>query len=95
MDEVALTAKTSRAARAQALLNDELLKEAFATLDTEYVKAWRETSARDDDARQRYWQAVNVLGKVRDHLEQVVRDGRVAQADLERLAMTTSKRGKR
>lgn len=94
MDEIKLTAATSRAARAQALLNDDLFKEAFDRLDAEYVKAWRETAARDDDARQRWWQAVNVLGKVREHFERVIQDGKVAQADLDRLA-ATRQRGKR
>lgn len=91
-DDIALTMKTSRAARAQALQNDELLKESFDTLESEYIKAWRSSDARDDDARQRLWQAVNVLGKVRDHLQRVISDGKIAQAELN---MRAEKRGKR
>ena len=91
-DEIRLTAATSRAARAQVLQNDDLLKEAFDTLEAEYVKAWRESPARDAEGRQLLWQAVNVVGKVKDHLMKVVNDGKIAQAELN---MRSEKRGKR
>ena len=78
--------KLARAARAQALLNDDLLQESFAKLDADYIAAWRSTDARDDDARQRLWQAVNVLGKVKDHLSRVIADGKIAKAEIDALA---------
>ena len=46
-DEIALAKALGRAAQAQRLLDDELLQEAFAALDRDYTKAWRETAARD------------------------------------------------
>jgi hypothetical protein len=76
----------SRGARAEALLNDELLKEAFDTLDAAYVKAWRDTGAKDDDARQRLWQAVQIVSKVKDHLQSVASGGKLAQRELNDLA---------
>lgn len=85
-DEIKLAQATTRASRAQSLLNDELLKEAFDLLDAAYVKKWRETDARDDDARHKLWQAVNVLGKVRDHLSSVMTNGKVAQYEIDALA---------
>ena len=84
-DELALHQKTSRAARARALIEDELLVEAFAKLDADYVQAWRATDARDDDARQRLWQAANILGIVKDHLRKMIIDGKIAQKDLDLL----------
>ncbi len=85
-DEIALNRAAERAARADALLRDELLQEAFATLDHDYVKAWRETAARDTDARERLWQAVQIVAKVRDHLANVVNNGKLAQRELAELA---------
>jgi hypothetical protein len=85
-DDIALARARERAARADALMRDELLTEAFATLDRDYTKAWRETAARDTDARERLWQAVQVVAKVRDHLGHVLTNGRLAQRELDGLA---------
>jgi hypothetical protein len=85
-DEIALNRAIGRAAQAQRLLDDELLREAFATLDRDYTKAWRETAARDTDARERLWQACQVVAKVRDHLANVLNGGKLAQRELNELA---------
>jgi hypothetical protein len=82
-DEFALNRDINRAAQAQALLDNDLIKEAFATLEADYIAAWRETSARDTDARERLWQALQLVGKVRGHLAGVVAGGRFAQAELD------------
>jgi hypothetical protein len=83
IDDIALNKAIERAARAEALQRDELLTEALEALDRDYVKAWRATHARDTDARERLWQAVQVVGKVRDHLAHVVAGGRLAQRELD------------
>jgi hypothetical protein len=83
MNEDKLEHAVSRGAQAEALLRNELLVEAFDRLDFEYVKAWRVTPARDTIAREKLWQAVNVLGKVREHLTGMIANGKVAQAELE------------
>jgi len=85
-DELALNKSMERGARAARLLDDELLKEAFETLERDYVKAWRETAARDTDARERLWQAVQVVAKVRDHLVSVVNGGKLAQREMNEIA---------
>ena len=76
----------ARGNRAEILLKDSLLSEAFDHLRTEYLKAWETTAARDTDARERLWQAVQIVGKVRTHLQSVVNDGKVARADVDALA---------
>ena len=68
----------SRAARAQALANDDLLKEAFTTLEAEYTEFWKATPVRDQDARERVWQAIQVIGKVKGHLQTIIDDGKIA-----------------
>jgi hypothetical protein len=77
-----LHAAMSRAARAQALLENELLRDAFRRLEDDYVAAWKTWPAADAAGRERLWQAVNVLGRVRDHLARMVADGKLAQREL-------------
>jgi len=86
IDEIALNKAIERAARAEALQRDELLTEALDALDRDYVNAWRATHARDTDARERLWQAVQVVAKVRDHLAHVIAGGRLAQRELDEIA---------
>lgn len=76
----------ARGNHAKALLGDNLLTEAFDTLKTEYLKAWEATGARDTDARERLWQAYQIVGKVRSQLGSVVNDGTLAQAEVDRMA---------
>jgi hypothetical protein len=86
MSEHQLQRDKERGARAEALLRNELLAEAFATLDADYVKAWRATPIRDVDARERLFQAVQILGKLRGHLSAMVANGRLAQREIDALA---------
>jgi hypothetical protein len=92
IDELKLNHDKDRAARAEALLRDELLQEAFAALEKRYTDEWRVTQVRDTDARERLWQAVNIVGKVRDHLTMQVASGKLAQRQLDDLAANKPKR---
>jgi hypothetical protein len=92
-EEGKLAAAIARAARAQALIEDELLAEAFAALEARYVEEWRATQFRDTDARERLWQAVNVLRKVKDHLSRILADGHLAQREIDALAQRRKRFG--
>ena len=91
MSEDKLHESMSRGARAEALLQNELLQEAFARLEQDYIEAWRISPARDTDGRERLWQAVNIVGKVRDHIVKVVNDGKLSQRHLAELAKGRSR----
>jgi hypothetical protein len=82
MSEDKLQAAISRGARAQALLENQLLQDAFEKLEDDYIAAWKTWPVADAAGRERLWQAVNVLGKVRDHLARIVADGKLAQREL-------------
>lgn len=86
MNEDKLHAALSAGARADALLKNDLLNETFDYLAKEYIEHWKISPARDTDARERLWQAVNVIGKVKEHFIKVLNDGKLAQSDLNRLA---------
>jgi len=89
-DEIKLNADIARAAQAEALLRNELLQDAFTGLEMQFMDAWRLTQVRDTDARERLWQAVNVVGKVHDALRVHVNNGKLAQRQLEAIANNTS-----
>lgn len=80
-----LEAELSRATRARQLLADAMLVEAFDALERTYIEAWKDSPARDSQAREALWQAVQVVGKVRTHLESVAATGRLAQRQIENL----------
>lgn len=80
-----------RGQKAKALLENELLKEAFDVLEAEYIEAWKTNGVSmtpadakiptrlDAAGRDRLWQAYQIIGKVRGHLERVVTDGKSAE----------------
>lgn len=89
-----------RGQKAEALLNSDLLKEAFDTLETAYIEAWKTNGASmtapdqkmptrlDEKGRDRIWMSYQVLQQVKGHLERLVKDGRDAStliaADLQK-----------
>jgi hypothetical protein len=92
IDESKLDQATAKAVRAQELLDNELLMEAFRGLEDSYTAAWRATRIEDVAAREKLFLAINVLGKVRDHLTGILTNGKLAQAELKELAQTAERR---
>lgn len=92
MSEGNLGEVAAKAARAQELLDDELLSEAFETLEESYMSAWRATVIDDSAGREKLFLAINIVGKVRDHLTSVVANGKLAQAELKELVQTAERR---
>src|SRR5215475_13730879 len=91
-DENVLEQAAARAVRAQALLNDELLSEAFGALEASYTSAWRRTVIDDVAGREKLFLAINIVGKVRDHLASVLANGKLAQAELKELAQVAERK---
>lgn len=85
INEAAERHKAARGERAKALLDNDLLKEAFSVLETAYIETWRATLVHDQASRERLFLAVNIVGKVRDHLGKVLSDGALSQAELRKL----------
>jgi len=71
--------------RAQVLLNDPLLKQAFEDLLETYKQEIFNTSFTDDDKRRSLWMAYNMLEKIKGHLITIMESGKLAQKDLELL----------
>ena len=92
IDESKLDQAAAKAVRAQELLDNELLVEAFRGLEESYIAAWRATRVEDVAAREKLFLAINVVGKVRDHLNGILTNGKLAQAELKELAQTAERR---
>jgi hypothetical protein len=84
-NEAKLRIDASRGLNAARLLENELLADAFDTLEKSYIAAWRATHINDAQSREKLFLAINVVGKVRDHLTKVVNDGKLAEAELKSL----------
>lgn len=85
-DESPLDADLRKGHAATQLLGNALLIESFDTLRADYLKAWEATGARDTDARERLWQAYQIVGKVRTHLAHVASNGNLAQKQIDDVA---------
>lgn len=92
IDEIALTRATERASRAERLQADDILTEAFKTLEDGYIAAWRATTIDDVSGREKLFLAINVIGKVKDHLTAVISNGKLAAAELEELRRVSERR---
>ena len=86
MDEIKLGIAQHKGVRAQELLSNTLLQEAFQYLETQYLQAWRSTKVRETETREKLWQAIQILGIIQEHLKLFVTNGRIAAADLNRLS---------
>jgi hypothetical protein len=91
-DETKLTRDEARARGAEALLKNDLLTEAFKGLEDSYTAAWRATTIDDVSAREKLFLAINVVGKVRDHLNAVISNGKLAAKELKDLAETAERK---
>jgi hypothetical protein len=91
-DESRLDQAAAKALRAQELIDNELLSETFKALEDTYTAAWRATTIDDAAAREKLFLAINIVGKVRDHLASVVANGRLAEAELKELVQVAERR---
>lgn len=91
-DEIALQRAVNRAQQARDLLENELIKDAFKSLEDSYTAAWRGTTIDDVNGREKLFLAINVVGKVRDHLTKTVSNGSVAEAEIKDLRETAERK---
>ena len=80
-----LETQLRQAKRAEVLLNDPLLKQAFEDLLETYRQEIFNTNFADDEKRRSLWMAFNMLDKIRGHLQSIMESGKLAQKDLELL----------
>lgn len=91
-DENKLAKAAANGTRAAGLLGNDLLIGAFKGLEDAYTAAWRATLIEDVSSREKLFLAINIVGKVRDHLQAIVNNGQLAAAELKALADTAERK---
>jgi len=71
-----------RGERAEQLLREPLLTEAFEIIEQEYMAQWKNSPARDEAGREKLWLMLKLLGQVHGQLQAVVNTGTFAKATL-------------
>jgi hypothetical protein len=84
-DDDKLLKARSDGSRARDLLNDEILTGAFATLRRAYADKLLATSIDQGAARETLYQAHRLVDEVEKHLHHVFDNGKLANAELDRL----------
>jgi hypothetical protein len=85
VDEGKLQEQRERGHRAERLLADDMLIEAWDAVENYYLTAWRGSDAHDIELRERAWTALQILTDVKGALARVARDGAVASEALVRI----------
>jgi hypothetical protein len=78
-----LRSDVDRGMKAKALLENELLAETLAYLRQSYVDGWQ--ACKTPELRESAWYLVKAVDQIRDHLETVLNDGRLADRQIEEL----------
>ena len=68
--------------RAEELLEEPLIVEAFEEIERAYIDGWKSSKARDAEGREQLFLAINILNNVREHLKAAIRDGKLEKATL-------------
>ena len=66
-----------RASKAEALLSNDMLMDAFKHIDSELIERWR--SCKDQEGRDRIWQATQIAARVQEILKMVLQNGKIAK----------------
>ena len=85
MDKSKLTSEVSRGEKAKLLLEDQLIKESFETLKSEFQQAILNTKHNEDDARRALWQAYHLTDRVENHFRTVMETGKLAATQINQL----------
>ncbi len=83
-DEQKALKSVDRARRADALANDELMKEAFASIEGQLIERWKKTP--DPLERDALWQAAQINSKIQEHLQNIIRNGKASKRILDDIA---------
>lgn len=91
--EAQLRNEAARGMRANELMSDELLVEAFTTLENRLTQEWANSPVRDSEGRERIWVMQKLLKNVEDHLREIATTGKMAalQLDQERTILQKMK----
>ena len=67
----------NREEEAKRLLENDLFQEAFETLRTALMTRWENSSSNETEAREQIWLGLQLLQRVRRHLESILETGQM------------------
>jgi len=72
-----------RAEKAEALLRNELLTDAFDYLEQQFIQAWRSSGIGEAEDRERIYQLSQNLEALKGYFQTVISDGKMAQSQID------------
>jgi hypothetical protein len=69
--------------RAREVLENEVFIQAFDAIEREVIETWTSSPARDQEGREKCWQYLTLLRKVKTHLTQTLETGKLASLELQ------------
>lgn len=72
-----------RGTRAKEVLENEEFTAAFDAIELELTEAWKTSPQRDAEGREKLFQALTMLGKVKASLTQTMESGKLALLELQ------------
>lgn len=78
-----LQQEVSQSNKAKQLLDNPLFKDALDELKKLYAESLFNTGAKEQDTREKLWLAYNVVGKVEQHIREILDTGKLAKKQLE------------
>ena len=78
-----LQQEVSQSSKAKQLLDNPLFKDALDELKKLYAESLFNTGAKEQDTREKLWLAYNVVGKVEQHIREILDTGKLAKKQLE------------
>ena len=78
-----LSQEIRRSDKAKQILENPIFNESLTELKKLYTESLFNTGAKETETREKLWLAGNVLGKVEQHIQQVLDTGKLAKKQLE------------
>ena len=85
MNEGKLASEMERGHKADLLMKNELLQEAFETLENEFTTAWKQTTYDQVVERDRLYNLCQALDSLKSYLASVAQNGRMAENQLNQM----------
>ena len=78
-----LNQEVRRSDKAKQILENPIFKESLEELKKLYTQSLFNTGAKESDTREKLWLAYNVVGKVEQHIKEILDTGKLATKQLE------------
>jgi len=82
-EKAKLQQEVNQSNKSKDLFDNPLVKESFDKLKNLYSTSLLNTGANETDTREKLWLAYNIVGKVEQHLQEILDTGKLASKQLE------------